>query len=151
MPGFARASGIRPPILAVICCGAILLHGGCARSHPRQAQAAASGDYYSVAAASAAFFRYGPQQASGPDRKLPHNTLMTVTKTSFGYAKVRLDSGEEGYVARDDIRPAPKPAAEKTKPLVAPASLNYPEPNLPAAETSPAVEPTVIPSPSASP
>lgn len=124
---------------------------GCARSRST-AQAAATSDYYAVKTASAAFYIYGPQQANGPDRKLPRDTLLTISKKSLGYARVRLTSGQEGYVAMDDIRPAPASVIAKAMPsptpAAAPAKLNYPEPNLPPVESTPAVEPTAIAAPS---
>jgi hypothetical protein len=39
--------------------------------------------------------------------ELPKDTLMTVIRPSFGYCKVHLKSGEDGYVANDDIGTAP--------------------------------------------
>ena len=55
-----------------------------------------------------AFFRFGPQQGNGPDESLPKNTLMTLIRPSFGYCKVQLmPSAKEGYVASEDIQPAP--------------------------------------------
>lgn len=121
---------------------------GCAKSRRTQSSAAASGDYYAVTSESASFFRYGPLQAVGPDRKLPRNTLLTVSRKSLGYARVRLTSGEEGYVATDDIRPAPATLVAKTFPSPTPAAVSYPEPKLPAAEATPAIEPTAIGAPS---
>jgi hypothetical protein len=123
----------------------LLMANGCARSRARPHQAAPSGDHYEVTSASAAFFRYGPQQANGPDKKLPRKTGMTLVKTSFGYAQVRLDTGEQGYVARTDIRPAQHPVAPKRESTPTPGPLKYTEPNLPP------VEPTAIPAPSSSP
>jgi hypothetical protein len=125
----------------------------CAKSRSRESASATTGDYYAVKSASAPFFRYGPLQANGPDRQLPRDTLLKISKRSLGYARVRLTSGEEGYVAVDDIRPAAADLVAKTfpTPTPAPAALNYPEPKLPAVEATPAVEPTAIPTTSASP
>ena len=64
------------------------------------------GKYYAVKAERAAFYRYGPQQGNGPDQKLPHDTLVTLIQPIFGYCKVQLMSGEQGYVATEDIHPA---------------------------------------------
>ncbi len=123
---------------------------GCGSSAKRSA-AKNSGNYYVVLSASAPFYGYGPQQATGPDKKLPRDTLLTVGRISFGYAKVKLDSGEEGYVAREDIRPAPPEviAAVTATPTPPPAPpVNYPEPKLPPMETGPGMEPSAIPAPS---
>ncbi len=66
-----------------------------------------NGKYYAVTVDKAAFFKYGPQQGSGADQQLPKDTLLTLIHTSFGYCKVSLTSGEQGYVAREDINVAP--------------------------------------------
>ena len=66
-----------------------------------------SGKYYLVSAREAAFFRYGPQQANGPDERLPHGTLVGLLGTSFGYSEVQLMNGVQGYVARRDLQSAP--------------------------------------------
>src|SRR3954453_14977544 len=62
---------------------------------------------FAVTADKTAFYRYGPQQGSGPDQELTRDTLMTVIRPSFGYCKVQLIAGGEGYVASEDIKPAP--------------------------------------------
>jgi hypothetical protein len=66
-----------------------------------------SGQYYLVSARKALFYFYGPQQANGPDGKLPQGTLMTVIRPAFGYSKVQLLTGLQGYVATQDIQAAP--------------------------------------------
>src|SRR4029077_9885522 len=68
-----------------------------------------SGDskFYAVSADKTPFFRYGPQQGNGADMQLPRDTLMTVIRPSFGYCKVHLLSGDDGYVASEDIHVAP--------------------------------------------
>lgn len=63
--------------------------------------------FYAVKAEKTAFFRYGPQQGSGADLQLPRDTLMTLIRPSFGYSKVHLTTGQDGYVASEDIRQAP--------------------------------------------
>ena len=67
-----------------------------------------SGKVFAVTADKTSFFRFGPQQGNGPDESLPRDTLMTLIRPSFGYCKVQLmPSAKEGYVACEDIRPAP--------------------------------------------
>ena len=62
------------------------------------------GKLYAVGVEKSPFYRYGPQQASGPDQELPRNTLVRLVRNSFGYSKVVLaDSGHEGYVASEDL------------------------------------------------
>jgi hypothetical protein len=65
------------------------------------------GKFYAVKAEKTSFYKYGPQQGNGPDMELPKDTLMTLIRPSFGYCKVHLTSGQEGYVANEDIDVAP--------------------------------------------
>jgi hypothetical protein len=95
---------------------------GCAESNPSQATGPNGGKFYAVITDSAPFYRYGPQQGNGPDIKLQKDRLMTLIRPSFGYCKVKLTTGEQGYVASDDIGPAP-PA------LVAAATAPPPHPS----------------------
>lgn len=68
-----------------------------------------NGKVFAVTAEKTSFFRYGPQQGNGPDQSLPKDTLMTLIRPSFGYCKVQLMPGaQQGYVASEDIRPAPQ-------------------------------------------
>jgi hypothetical protein len=75
------------------------LAAGCVES----ATPVANGKYYAVRANGTPFYHYGPQQANGPDKKLKRDTLLNVVKFSFGYCKIRLLNGEEGYIASEDI------------------------------------------------
>ena len=93
-------------LLSTSIAAAVVL-AGCAESNPNQAMAANGGKFYAVITDSAPFYRYGPQQGNGPDMKLPKDRLMTLIHPSFGYCKVKLITGEQGYVASDDIRLAP--------------------------------------------
>lgn len=90
---------------AAIGCATALL-AGCS-SGGGGAAAASSGKLFAVSATSTAFFRYGPQQGNGADMALPKDTLLTVLRPAFGYYKVQLTTGEQGYVASEDVRVAP--------------------------------------------
>jgi hypothetical protein len=62
---------------------------------------------FAVSADSAAFFQHGPQPGREPDKKLPRETLVKLIRPSFGFSKVQLvASGEQGYVASDELKPA---------------------------------------------
>src|SRR5689334_24551548 len=63
---------------------------------------------YAIKPEASAFYRFGPQQGNGPDRELTRDTVVTVIRRSFGYSKVRLEDGESGFVANDDLVPAPQ-------------------------------------------
>src|SRR6476646_575764 len=93
-----------------------LLASGCASSL-KPALSGTTGGWYSVASDQTPFYRYGPQQGNGPDKQLPKDSIMKVIRPSFGYVKVQLQDGESGYVANEDIRPAPATlVAEKLAP-----------------------------------
>jgi hypothetical protein len=81
-----------------------LLAGGCASSGKPKIFSGGTDSWYAVAANQTPFYRYGPQQAKGPDMQLPHDSIMKVIRPSFGYVKVKLQDGESGYVASEDIR-----------------------------------------------
>src|SRR2546430_15221298 len=79
----------------------------CSTSDPTAPTASNSGKYYAVSVKEAEFYRYGPQQGNGPDEKLPQDTLVMLIRPSFGYSKVQLMNGQQGYIASQDIRAAP--------------------------------------------
>jgi hypothetical protein len=67
----------------------------------------ANGKFFTVTADSAAFFHRGPQPGRQPDKTLSKDTLVRLVRPSFGFSKVQLvASGELGYVASDEIKPA---------------------------------------------
>jgi hypothetical protein len=86
-----------------------------------------------VSVESAAFFRHGPQAGRDPDQKLSRQTVVKLIRPSFGFSKVEIAAtGEQGYVATDEIRPASSNliasvAPPKVDPLATP-------PTQPAAE-----------------
>ncbi|MDQ2868978.1 MAG: hypothetical protein M3R59_11320 [Verrucomicrobiota bacterium] len=90
----------------LLSAAALLLLGACSSSNTARMAAANGAKFFSVTANETPFYRYGPQQGNGPDQKLNHDTLLTVVRASFGFTKVKLLSGEQGYVASDDIRVA---------------------------------------------
>lgn len=132
----------------------------CSTAHKITSADTKNGKLFAVAADQTAFYRYGPQQGNGPDEQLPRDTLMTLIRPSFGYCKVQLVTGaKEGYVASEDIRPAPPtllaslnpPPPSTTTPAVEnfdihssepPPPENLPMPDLPPAADAPAPSPT---------
>jgi len=90
---------------------------GCAGGKNSNAAASSIAGWYSVTAQQTPFYHYGPQQGNGPDSQLPRDSIMKVIRPSFGYVKVQLQDGENGYVANEDIGPAnPTLVAEKLAP-----------------------------------
>lgn len=138
---------------------AALLAAGCATSSQPKIFSGTTDTWYSVAANETPFYHYGPQQGNGPDKKLEHDAIMKVIRPSFGYVKVQLQDGEDGYVASEDIRPAgaalvaeklspPPPPPEPSPAVDSPDgeqfSLNSSDPRL-VAPPEPLPEPTPIP------
>jgi hypothetical protein len=83
------------------------LFAGC-KSADRPAQSTTrAARLFAVSVDSAAFFRHGPQHGRDPDLKLPKDTIVKLIRPSFGYSKIQvLESGLQGYVASEEIRPA---------------------------------------------
>ncbi|HEY5893003.1 MAG TPA: hypothetical protein VIT91_07205 [Chthoniobacterales bacterium] len=122
-------------VIAVTCCVAGCGWFGKDKKRDVAATAAASGPnvavagydrnglpYYVVKADFTPIYRMGPQQRGGPDQSLRRGTLIGVIKRSFGYSKIKLESGMEGYVATDDIFPATPEWIATAQPSVAAAS-----------------------------
>jgi len=63
--------------------------------------------HYVVSAPKAAFYKYGPAQSFGPDLQLPRGQKLTKLDHSYGYSHVITEDGTTGYVANEDIKPAP--------------------------------------------
>jgi len=75
-----------------------------------------AGESYAVKGQSTLFYSYGPAQASGPDFTLGHGQQVTMLSYQFGYSHVAVAAtGQTGYVATDDLTPAPpQPKASST-------------------------------------
>jgi hypothetical protein len=94
-----------------------LLVAGCGSISNSKVLSGPGDVWYAVSVNQTSFYRYGPQQGNGPDQQLARDSIMKVIRPSFGYVKVKLQDGESGYVANDDIRPAsPVLVAEKLAP-----------------------------------
>jgi hypothetical protein len=116
-----------------------------------------------VSVDSAAFFSRGPQTGREPDKTLSKETVVKLIRPSFGYSKVEVvATGEHGYVASEEIRPAsstliasvsaPKTdalATPSTQPAVEQFNLNSSDPRLvPPPEDLPDAD---LPAPAATP
>ena len=140
----------------------LALLSACSSRGNNPVRAGNSGKIFAVTAETTSFFRYGPQQGSGADQQLPKDTLLTLIRPSFGYAKVQLLQGAvEGYVASEDIRPAPPTLlaslnSSNADPSIAAGRENFdvesseppppetlPDPDLPPTST----QPTPVPLP----
>ncbi len=63
----------------------------------------------------ALFFRLGPQQAGGADLSLRTNEPVMLLRKEFGYSRVQLENGFVGYMANEDIQPAPEPPPDQNR------------------------------------
>jgi len=93
-----------PPALLLKClvvptCIAAL--AGCA------ATPVASGTRAVIAVPKAAFYKYGPAQTFGPDFLLSQDVKVTVLKRDWAFTRVMTDDGTAGYIASEDLKPAP--------------------------------------------
>ena len=93
-------------IVALTLCAIAVLEGCSTADLAKPEAGIGSGKYYAVGAKETPFYHYGPLQGNGPDQKLSQDTLLSVVRPSFGYSKVRLLNGEQGYVASEDIHVA---------------------------------------------
>ncbi len=66
-----------------------------------------SGSHYLVSAAKTAFYKFGPAQSFGPDFELNEGAKVTMLEHSFGFSRVMTEDGTAGFVATDDLKPAP--------------------------------------------
>ncbi|MFM8886416.1 MAG: hypothetical protein ACKOKC_08385 [Chthoniobacterales bacterium] len=55
------------------------------------------------------FYRLGPAQQGGADLSLRTNEKVMLLDRDFGYSRVQLENGMVGYMANEDIQPAPEP------------------------------------------
>jgi hypothetical protein len=136
--------------LFAIC--ALTLISGCARWFGKRSAAATNTALFAVTADTTAFYKFGPQQGHGPDRSLTRDTLVTVIRRSFGYSKVRLEDGEQGFVANDDLTRAPERLIAQAHDASSQDMDMEPLPptpqvRLPVSDPSPEFEPTPLPQP----
>ena len=97
------------PLLILLSLAASIF-GGCAASGPMPAS-----DKFVVSKKAAQFYKYGPAQAFGPDFNLSEGQKVTMLQRQFGYSRIMLEDGTSGYVATEDLTPAPpEPVARPT-------------------------------------
>jgi len=53
------------------------------------------------------FYRMGPMQPGGPDGSLPKDTRVKMISQEMGFSRVQLEDMRAGYVANENIAPAP--------------------------------------------
>lgn len=55
------------------------------------------------------FFHNGPAQGNGPDLSLVKGDVVEVLRKEIGYSFVRIEDGQNGYVANEALHLAPTP------------------------------------------
>lgn len=89
--------------LSLVCCGTLVcLLGGCASSGPMPPT-----NKFLVSVKSAQFYKYGPAQAFGADFTLAAGQKVTMLDRQFGFSRVMLEDGTSGYMATEELKPAP--------------------------------------------
>jgi hypothetical protein len=94
------------PVLAAF--GTLVL-AGCAMNASRDV------GHYVVSTPQTPIFRYGPAQSFGPDFNLQQGQHVVMLRREFGYSRIMTDDGQSGYVATEDLAPAPPPAKAPNK------------------------------------
>jgi hypothetical protein len=82
---------------------AIVLFANCSNVMRKGITTASPQKFYAVTTESAAFYRRAPVAGSEPEKMLKKGELLSLIRPSFGTCKVRLNSGEQGYIANEDI------------------------------------------------
>ena len=93
---------MRRPVAIVLLC---LAAAGC-ETVPPEPSPDFVGDTV-IANDFAEFFRLGPQQAGGADLSLRTGEFVMLQRKEFGYSRVQLEDGQIGYMANEDLQPAP--------------------------------------------
>ena len=68
---------------------------------------------YVVSTPQTAMFRYGPAQSFGADFNLQQGQRVVMMRKEYGYSRVMTESGQTGYVATEDLAPAPPESKRK--------------------------------------
>jgi hypothetical protein len=90
-----------------------------------------------------AFYKLGPLQTAPPDERLDADERVRMLRREMGYSLVLLPDGQTGYVANEDLAPAPpepplwktshKHRSASSEPT--PAETHRPKPNFGATPT----------------
>ena len=138
--------------LLALSIAAVALGSSCISSNSAWSRPAGK-KLFAVDVDAAPFYYHGPRQGADPDKTLPKGTLMTMIRPSFGHCKVRLTTGEEGYIANDDLHivaSAMIATASASSPNNATAAHLSPDAansQFPTSEAAAEFEPTPIPVP----
>ena len=126
------------------------LCGGCESTDSLKPAAASGAKFFIVKVDSTPFYRFGPAQFTGSDMILPKDTLVTLVRAETGWSKIKLTSGDQGYVANEDLTIAPSAAITAVKPPHVRRSRTFqadPDPSFSLPEPSTDIQPTPISTP----
>ena len=90
---------------------------------------------YVVTALTAEFFKYGPAQSFGPDFTLKKGDRVNMLEHTWGFSKVMTENGVSGYIASEEIEPAPPSATPRLAANTTRAGkypIGSPRPSLPS-------------------
>ena len=68
---------------------------------------APAGSSFVVSTQRAQFYKYGPAQSFGADFVLPKGQRVIMLQRSFGFSKVMTEDGTSGWIASEELAPAP--------------------------------------------
>ncbi|RYD68632.1 MAG: hypothetical protein EOP84_29890 [Verrucomicrobiaceae bacterium] len=95
------------------CTALLCLLSGCASNEPMPPS-----NKFLVSVKNAQFYKYGPAQAFGADFNLVQGQKVTMLKREYGYSRVMLEDGTSGYMATEELKPAPpEPPPPKPAPV----------------------------------
>jgi hypothetical protein len=67
---------------------------------------------YMVSGDFAKFYLAGPAQERGPDATLRTGEIFKLLRREMGYSYIQLEDGRSGYIANEEMEPAPEPVPE---------------------------------------
>jgi len=91
------------PILVLTAFTALVLGGCSSLDETRDV------GHYVVSAPKTPLYRYGPAQSFGADYNVMQGQHVVMIRRDSGYSRIMTDDGQTGYVATEDLSPAPPP------------------------------------------
>jgi hypothetical protein len=92
------------------------LAAACSSAPKNPAAAGGKPGFYLVSAQQTPFYKFGPAQGNGPDAQLKKGQLLTMVEKHYGYSRVQTEDSQTGFVATDDLEPAPSEPAPTSAP-----------------------------------
>jgi hypothetical protein len=87
----------------LLLCSLFTILSGCAT----ESFDAAKAPEFLVQSDYAPFYKLGPGQGRGPDASLHRGQRLKMLRREFGYSYVEIPDGRMGYIANEEISPAP--------------------------------------------